>query len=224
MVAPRKYLANGLLSGQQAKAPPRGLLGLGDSSTPPTDILGLLSDVYANNRGLARHKDMFNVTQKQVAPDDPRQLEYYPPWESWNPTPGKATLELYNTKESPEVTKNLIAGDMMHYLGSTDPRTNQPPDPTFHSLKQKFMGTLTPEQMAIDRRAYAREAPMYENPPSFEDWMQFNRGDAYLRGYLTPDANDEWRRSGTYTPEQIQILEALQQYLRRGSIAPGMNR
>ena len=209
MVAPRKPVAGSLLNMEQPAQP---------------DFNGLLGEIYGANRALARHKDTFNLTTKSAVPGDRRQLEYYPPWEDRNPTPGKATLELYNTGESPEITKNLITGDMLHYLGSVDPRTSQEVDPTFMALKKQFMTTLTPEQIAVDRRAYEHEKSMYETPPSFDDWMAINRGDAYLRGFLTPDANDEWRKQGVYTPAQTEILKSIQQYMQRGSIAPGMNR
>jgi hypothetical protein len=43
--------------------------------------------------------------------------------------------------------------------------------------------------------------------------MDVSRTDAYLRGYLTPDANDEWRKQGVYTPEQTKILDEMKGYL-----------
>jgi hypothetical protein len=179
-----------------------------------------LAAIFANNAALRRHSDQFAF---MLAPQtDGRQLEFYPPWERDNPQPGKATVQLFNQRESPEVTQNLITGDMLHYLGAIDPRSGQPIDPTFFKLKQKLLASRTDEQKRIDDRAYQRDLPQYKNPPSKEDWMQFNRGDAYIRGKLTPDAQDNWR--DMYTPQQSQLLDLMQQYLRRGSIAPGMNR
>jgi hypothetical protein len=54
--------------------------------------------------------------------------------------------------------------------------------------------------LAVDQRAYARAG---EQRP-FDDWMQQSRGDAYIRGKLAPDANDDWR--DVYTPEQQKTL------------------
>ena len=216
-------LAAGLLS--QPTQPQRGIL-----SAFPGDQGGLLSQspeqlmatVFGKYQALNRNKDIFSVTQAPQT-NDGRQLEYYPPWERDNPQPGKATVELYNTKESPEVMQNLVAGDMMHYMGSVDPRNNQTVDPTFRALKTELLQNLTPQQLAVDREAYERDKRFYgENPPSFEDWMDFSRGDAYIRGYLTPDAHDEWRKRGGYTPKQKDILEKLRTYMQRGSLSPGM--
>lgn len=183
---------------------------------------GLMDPLFAKYRALARNRDKFGLMMSPD-PGDGRQLEYYPPWESENPMPGKATVELYNQSGSPAETQNLIAGDMLHYLGSVDPTNNQPIDPTFQKLKQQLIQSRVPGQVANDQEAYNMELPYYgANPPSMEDYMQDNRGDAYIRGKLTPDAADEWKRM--YTPDQNQILELLRQYITRGSIAPGMNR
>ena len=207
-------IAAGLLSGQPKPTNYFGAL------TPSPEQL--MAQVLGKYPAIERHKGALTVRQGP-AMSDGRQLEYYPPWERDNPIPGKATVELYNTKESPEIMQNLVAGDMLHYMGSVDPRNNQTIDPTFRAVKQQFLSTLTPEQVAVDRRAYENEKRFYgNNPPSFEDWMDFNRGDAYLRGYLTPDAQDNWLN--VYTPDQKQLLEKLKLYLTRGSLAPGMTR
>ena len=181
-----------------------------------------LKGILEKYRGLMKYGPMFNLINKGPM-EDGRQLEYYPPWERDNPEPGKATVELYNQSGTPEQTENLITGDMMHYLGGVDPRTGEVIDPTWFKLKQQIIQSRTSEQQRIDDRAYQRDAPLYNNnPPPQDEWMQMNRGDAYIRGKLTPDAQDNWRNM--YTPDQQQILEQLRQYLTRGSIAPGMNR
>jgi hypothetical protein len=112
---------------------------------------------------------------------------------------------------------------MLHYMGAVDPRSGQVIDPTYFKLKQQLLNSRTPEQRRIDDRAYQRDLPYYKGEkPTKEDWMQFNRGDAYIRGYITPDADDNWREM--YTQEQRALLDIMKQYLKRGSIAPGMNR
>ena len=143
-------------------------------------------------------------------------LEFYPPWELHNPNPGRTTLELYDKDlQQGEGLENAIAGDAMHLLGAVDPRTGQPVDEHFHGMKQRLIGSLTPDQLAIDRRAYD-SAQSRGDHRSFDDWMQDSRGDAYIRGYITPDANDEWRKNEAYTPGQQILLDALSAYVRSG--------
>jgi hypothetical protein len=180
-----------------------------------------LAAIFAEYPALAKYRDQFAL---MLSPDpgDGRQLEYYPPWEDRSPVPGKATVELYNTNESPDVTQNLIAGDMLHYMGAIDPRTGKPVDPTYYNLKQQVLRSRTPEQRSIDWRAYQHDLPYYESPPDPAEWMQSNRGDAYMRGKLTPDAQDDWR--DMYTPDQTRMLEKLRQYLLTSSTPPGIGR
>lgn len=203
--------------------PPRGLLGLANQrkqGPSSYSLLGLVNDIFNKNAALKRHADQFAV-YKGEDPGDGRQLESYPPWESWNPQPGKATTVLYNTSVPQDMQQNLIKGDMLHYMGAVNPETGQAVDPTYRALKEQLLGTLTPEQQAVDKRAYESERKFYgDNPPSFADWMDTNRGDAYVRGLLTPDARDEWKN--VYTPEQRRQLQIIADYLIRGSLAPGM--
>jgi hypothetical protein len=86
----------------------------------------------------------------------------------------------------------------------------------FYEMKQRLLSTLTPEQLAVDQRAFQRDKARNPNDErSFGEWMETSRGDAYIRGYITPDANDEWRKQGVYTPEQQAILEEMRGYLER---------
>jgi hypothetical protein len=174
----------------------------------PTGLLGALAQQYP---ALAPHFQ--NMVVQQGAPQsDGRQLEFYPPWESDNPNPGKSTVELYNPDLQGKGLENAVAGDALHLVGSVDPRTGQPVDPIYYGMKQQFLGMLTPDQQAVDQRAYQREAPMYGgNLPPFADWMQNNRSDAYIRGYITPDAEDNWRN--VYNTQLLNQLEAMRAYL-----------
>ncbi len=62
---------------------------------------------------------------------------------------------------------------------------------------------------------------MANNPDAmpFDKWMQMNRGDAYIRGYITPDQNDEWRKNNVYTDKQKVLLETMKAYL-QGNYKP----
>jgi hypothetical protein len=107
---------------------------------------------------------------------------------------------------------------MLHMLGAIDPRSGSPVDPQWLAMKNQLLAQRTPEAQAIDRRAYQQEEP--NGRRSFDDWMAQSRGDAYIRGYLTPDAADEWRQQGVYTPQMTQTLEMMQRYLQtpRGGV------
>lgn len=145
---------------------------------------------------------------------DGRQLEFYPPWESENPTPGKPHIQVYGDLQGREL-QHAVAGDMLHYLGSYHPETGEAPDPKFRELKSQFAQTITPEQDAMNRRAYAMDQKAHGDVGSFDDWMERSRVDAYIRGYLFPDKEDNWRNA--YTDEQKNILNRMDNYIRSGS-------
>jgi hypothetical protein len=176
----------------------------------PDDFSGLLGAVGRQYPALSPLLGNFKV-QWGPQQSDGRQLEFYPPWETDNPNPGK-TLELYNRDLSGQGLQNAVAGDALHLLGTVDPRTSNPVDPTYYAMKQSLLGMLTPQQRAIDQKAYEAERPFYNGaPPSYNDWMQRNRLDAYIRGYITPDAADNWR--DVYNTQQLNQLEAMRAYL-----------
>ena len=54
-----------------------------------------LAAVQAQFPRLAPYLSNVNIQQGQKAAGDDRGLEFYPPWESRNPNPGKITLELF---------------------------------------------------------------------------------------------------------------------------------
>jgi hypothetical protein len=140
-------------------------------------------------------------------------LEFYPPWEEYNPNPGRTTFETYGKQSmEPKAITDAVAGDSLHLLGSVDPRSGQPVDADYHAMKQKLIGSLTPEQLQTDRTAYGR-AQAQGDHRNFDDWMQESRGDAYVRGKLTPDKDDNWR--DVYTPNQTQILTEMYNYLQK---------
>lgn len=131
------------------------------------------------------------------------QLEFYPPDEAYNPRPGNPTLEVFNPDLKGERLQSAIFGDLLHHAKNIVPG--------WEPLRQMFMRTITPQQNAIDQRAYA-EAKNSGEHRSFEDWFTGPRLDAYIRGYLAPDQANEW--ANTYTPQQKQILEYMRQTLR----------
>jgi len=174
-----------------------------------SDIKELLRQIYGQNALLGRYADDYNVIENPGG--GLGQIEYYPPAEAYNPAPGRPTLELYNTSGTGDQTRNLLKGDMLHDLPGVDRQ--------WKGLRDKYLGTLTPRQRRIDLNAFERERSYLAPGTTFEEYMEHNRADAHLRGYLTPDAADEWK--GSYTPEQAGILDIMRTYLQRGYTQPG---
>ena len=132
-------------------------------------------------------------------------LEFYSPDDRNNPSQGKATIELYQRAlQLPrDERKQMVFGDMLHYLPEVDPEWN--------NLRNEYQGSLTDKQRKIDRMAYQRDVrnsiEQGMRPRSVDRFMDMNRLDAHVRGYLAPDRRNEW--AGTYTPEQLNILERM---------------
>ena len=132
-------------------------------------------------------------------------IEFYSPDEKYNPNPGTPTLEVFSKNLKGEELKKAIFGDMLHYLPEVDP--------TFSQVRDTFISSLTPDQLAVDKADYERAKRENKETRSFEDWFRVSRQDAYLRGFLAPDKNNEW--ADAYTPQQRELLTGLQQYLKK---------
>lgn len=144
---------------------------------------------------------------------DGRQLEFYPPWESDNPNKGKTTLEFFNRSIPTEQIPEFAAADMLHYLGATNPETGQPVDAQWQSMRKAMASSRTPKQIEADQKDYTDSK---ETLP-FDQYLENNRLDAYMRGAAFPSINPEW---GEYlTPEQKTLGNQLQGYL-RGNYSP----
>ena len=131
---------------------------------------------------------------------DDRQLEFYHPDEVDNPAPGNPTIEVFNPKLQGPALEQAVLGDMLHYLPYVDQG--------WAGMRDRFSKSLTGDQLNVDHQAYRESG----DERSFPDWMKQSRLDAYIRGHITPDTNDEWR--GVYNPQQLSILNEMQQYLR----------
>lgn len=167
--------------------------------------LGAVADQFEVRSGTAKHGG---------------QLEFYPPWEQYNPVPGKATIEIYNKGLKGEYLASALAGEMLHHLGSVDPRSGAPVDPVFRRMKEAFSSTFTESQTQEDLAAFESQRKQFNPDVTFEDFRDWSRTDAYIRGYIFPDERDEWRKSGVYTKEQKFILDLMKDYI-RGRWEPG---
>lgn len=203
----------------------------GAVSSDQDDLQSALTGVSSSYPTLAPYmKDA--VVQRGVSsgPNDDRQLEFYQPWESENPNPGKLTTEIYNNNLKGPDLQQAIAGDALHHLGAIDPRTSQPVDPQWLAMKQRLIDARQPDHEQMDRGAYQQEQSSPYGAPSYDDWMKNNRADAYIRAGLFPDQNPEWQKPGLLTPEMGKIFEEMKNYLTKpqqkasgGRISPAMS-
>ena len=143
---------------------------------------------------------------------DGRQLEFYPPWESDNPSPGNLTVELFNRRLRGRNLSDSIGLDMLHYLGSRTPQ-GAAVDPTYRALKDAMIEAIRTANRPWDREAYGQERRAGLAGASYDAWLENNRADAYIRGLVSPRMNPEWQRPGTYTPEMQRIGQQIRQYL-----------
>jgi hypothetical protein len=146
------------------------------------------------------------VDSRSTKPDDERQLEFYSPDEPDSPTPGRPTLEIFNPNLRGEALEHAIYGDMLHHLPTVDR--------TWSAMRDKLRQSLTPDQQAMDRRAYERDQRTYGEDRPYDEWHNASRLDAYIRGRLSPDANDDWR--DVYTPDQHNLLNQMEDHLQLG--------
>ena len=134
------------------------------------------------------------------------------------------TIALRSLESNPNLQRRLL-GDMLHNLPETDEK--------FSEMKQGFIKSMTPKQIALDKKVY-KEATMpegsvvnsdlepsyggrklkhaYGEDRSYEDWFDRSRSDAHIRGYIAADENDEWKDA--YTDEQKIILDNIIRYLK----------
>lgn len=134
-----------------------------------------------------------------------QQLEFYHPDEERNPKRGSPYIEIYNRGLQGNALKTAIFGDMLHHAPTFIPE--------FSNQRQQFQCSFTPEQADFNRRKYRELQNSGREARPFDQWMDKSGLDAYIRGYLAPDAADEWRKAGVYTPEQIKILEGMKRSL-----------
>lgn len=150
--------------------------------------------------------------------EGPGYIEYYPPHEGMNPNPGKVTLEMRDMSQGAnrDFLHNMIAGDLLHYLGGTD-EAGKPYDSKFYKLKKDFEKTLTPDQHDINKRQYQRYLSGGQINPNttYQQFLDMSGTDQYVRGYLFPDPNNEWKQpgKGEYTLKQILLMNKMRDYL-----------
>lgn len=163
----------------------------------------ILQRITAQYPALGGHPYSF-IDSRNKGVQGGRKLEFYPPDERDNPQPGKATVELFDPAMQGEHADRAVFGDMLHYLPKVDQR--------FAGMRDQYKGLLTDPQRAVDMSAYRRDQQDHNETRPYDQWMDQSRLDAHIRGFLAPDAQDNWK--GSYTPEQENLLKSMQEYLR----------
>lgn len=177
------------------------MVGNAPAPDPMKEVLGRVQSQYPALAG-----QPWALVDSRGKTGQPGHLEFYPPDEAYNPRPGNATIELFDPALQGAALDQAVFGDMLHHMPKVDPY--------FQGQRETLRKTLTPEQVAMDRRAYEEARAEGEKRP-FDEWMEQSRLDAYVRGRLSPDAADEWK--DVYTPEQAKILDELKAYLMKPS-------
>jgi hypothetical protein len=147
----------------------------------------------------------FNVVDSRGTSRDNRfgRYEFFQPGETRNhPNPGKPTVEIYQGQDLLRLGRDLF-GEALHFAPKAIPE--------FKRLRQKYKSSLTPEQKAVDQRAYKHLVDNFGETRSFDKWFDVSRLDAHIRGFLSPDDRDEWRDS--YSKEQLEIFKRMTEAL-----------
>lgn len=196
------------------------LVEVPSTPTPNDADLGRhVAAVGAQYPALEPHlKDTVVTYGTSAGPNDDRQLEFYHPWDTANPNPGKNTIEIFDKSLSSRDLQAAIAGDMLHRLGSVDPTTGKPVDPTFHALKQQLGAARDPNHQRADREVYESQKSSPFPPGEYGTWDQHSRLDAYVRGGLFPQQNPGWDEF--ITPGMQPTIESMRNHLTRRPVPP----
>lgn len=173
--------------------------------------MDLLDQVRQRYKAIGNY-DLNIIDSREKGISNGRKLEFYPPDERDNPTPGRPTVEIFDPSFQGDQAADMVAADFLHYLGKVDPVVSD--------LRRRFRESVTPEQMMMDRNAYNRAISGsygYKETRPFDDWYDFHRLDQYLGSMFLPRESEnyqDWDR--VMTPKQRHILARIRQYLEQG--------
>jgi len=186
------------------------------TASAPDPTLGAVASKY---KLLAPHMSNAEIVDSsaKAKPGDDRHLEFYPPYESENPRPGKITFELFD-KMTPQQREDAVAADALHHLGGfQDPEGTKPVDPKWLQMKRDLMVMRNEPQRRVDENAFREEG---DHGDTMAAWLQRNRADAYIRAGLFPEQNPDWQRPEGdpegWTPQQKAHFARMGAYLRTG--------
>lgn len=207
------------LSGQQPQQVQRPQQTTGDPA-----IMAVLGQVLKQYPGLAKNFNTQNTIGVLANGDRAQRglkerggLEFWSPTEKGSvdfpsPASGKNVLEVYDPKleNNPDALKQAVYGDLMHGMVV---------DPNWSSLRAQFMQGFTPQ-----------EQQRQQQHQTWWDDVNGSKGpagnptyDAYIRGWLADEGGGkqgQQESGGTmYSPQQIQELRQMQDYLNTGKAA-----
>lgn len=136
-------------------------------------------------------------------------LEFYDPEETGSPEYprpkelplGKVGIEVFDPKTR---TIDILADYVSHYGVEKDPYLTQ--------RYQEFINSMSPEQRQILREQYQyyQQHPEYKEQRPYEEWEKISGLPGYFRGYTF----NQWENpQEMYSPQQIQLLDQVRQYL-----------
>jgi hypothetical protein len=168
----------------------------------------VVEEMYREFPGLRRFgielKDSTaSSTDWRGQPQAGRKMEFYPAEESWNPNPGKPTIELFSNDMK---SKDAFGEIFSHLLPKVDP--------DFKKARTKFVASIDAKQKEILQGDYQHQikSGLYseDRKPTFEQWLNTQGGDAFFRGYVS----DQYPKK-FYRPDQIEMFDSLLQKLKR---------
>lgn len=165
-----------------------------------------------NNNDLSLGKVLGNidfniVDSRNKGISNNRQVEFYFPDEINSPSYGKPTIEIFNNDLSDKELNRTIKGELLHYLPYID---NE-----YKALKDEFIRSINKDQIDFAKKRYQYDVNTSGEKRSFDKWMGSVWEDALIRGYVTPDKEDQFRKGGAYTKDQEKILNKIVNYINK---------
>lgn len=179
---------------------------------------GLLDQVLAENKGLQNVYKPGSVALSFASPTRLKQLnaagmsdnhlEYWAPGEQGSsdfPRPegygGRHILEFYRN-ENAATTKQAMYGDLLHGMVS---------DPYFAALRREFTDN------------YTKSTQQFNTKLQTQGVDERSMHDMYIRGWLSPDERDEFRKAqaqtgNVYSDTQLDVLKRMQDYVKTGEM------
>jgi hypothetical protein len=143
-------------------------------------------------------------------------LEYWPQEEEGlpqfpHPSPGNTVLEIYNQEmmNNPIMMRSMIYGDLLHGM---------PKDKNWADMRERFIQNYRPETLQFE------ESQGRPGGWGKDDENRYSRHDAYIRAKMVPPGTQGYTgwNDDLYSPEQMNILKQMQNYLQTGVINNGM--
>lgn len=163
-------------------------------------LLAYLAKQYPALAGIA------NRVNIQVGnPRSRTRLEFYQRGENDSPTPTRPTLLAFGNVKPIDV-----AGDLVSHFAARGV------DRKLTGYYNQFRNSMTPQQNKTLREQYRWAKRNAGETRSFAKWARVSGVPAYFRGY----AFGQWPQDQIpqlYTPEQMQMFDQMNAYLRGGS-------